>query len=839
MTCDSFVAKVPGSPGCKNCGEQQTAHAKRVPPPAPAPRTPAPIRSPPGPPAKMVVHSPKMGAKTPVREAPPSYDDVPSDDDEAPPDEPPPNGDDDDSDEEDAWTEFKCGTATILVNLKTRAVRLASDAVEEVPKPVIAKARRNSAIFQGAWTEDKKVTPDNDDDDPEEDIVVDEDEDDDEYGPPSDDPDDEEFVGRDSRVVDDRDLTLDGVSLLLKKIMGQCDQLLAIPGSFLADERVDAIATVRARLEKIYSNLEDGKLVDDRNDVDSLLNVNAIKWDFHNEIVDHYRAVTKTRVAPVFNDWYVPEYFSETPLPVQNPLAAKPVQVHIKLLVRDYNPNKAETHIVISITKRDTVGEAIEQALLKSGMHQEETPKYVLKSLGLAEFLRPSKLFFSYAYVRQCIRNGETIKCTLMKKPETEPLPANEYDLALQYNAKVDPNVKLIGEDSFKDLTLVNQLKYADLPYLPMSELHVPFHVFLAGLDNVNSKSFPRMDDYSIDTIFVESFLYYGEEKIPESMCLTNEVPVTKQIRFSQWMMEKFSSHLLYDMIPRDTRIAFIVWGNYKAEKGTEQVLLGFVAKNLVNHMGILASGPVDLPMWPFPAKKKGKHKAREIDPNFIFRATTRPNLSMREGHGRIGPVTLRIEFDTFAKPVVAPSAEVWREPNIRVVGTEVPIKSLDKQQLKQYEQIIKGDPLYELCGEDKALLWATRHSLVNDPALLPKFLQSTKWGNVHYRNEAHRLLKIWAPPFALASILELLDCKYHDYRVRQYAVNTLMRLKDDELSMYLLQLTQCLKFEPNHDSPLSRFLINRALRSPISIGQPFFWHLKAELHEPDRKSVV
>jgi len=156
--------------------------------------------------------------------------------------------------------------------------------------------------------------------------------------------------------VDDRDLPLEGVSLLLKKIMGQCDQLLAIQGSFLADERMDAIGNVRAKLEKIYTNLEDGKLVDDRNDVDSLLNINAIKWDFHNEIVDHYRAVTKTRVAPVFNDWYVPEYFSETPLPIQNPLTAKPVQVHIKLLVRDYASNKGDTHIVVSITKKVIFG---------------------------------------------------------------------------------------------------------------------------------------------------------------------------------------------------------------------------------------------------------------------------------------------------------------------------------------------------------------------------------------------------------------------------------------------------------------------------------------------------
>jgi len=220
MTCDSFTAKAPGSPACKNCGDQQASHAKKVPPPAPAPRAAPgpPHRSPPGPPAKMVVHSPKMGAKLPpgslflpnivvlhhFRDAPPDYDDLPSDDDdgEAPPEEPPPNGADDDSDDDDTWEEFRSGSAVIMVNLKTRAVRLASDAVDDVAKPAMVKARRNSAIFQGAWTEDKKPNQEintHDDDDPDEDIIVDEDEDDDdEYGPPSDDPDDEEF-GRDSR----------------------------------------------------------------------------------------------------------------------------------------------------------------------------------------------------------------------------------------------------------------------------------------------------------------------------------------------------------------------------------------------------------------------------------------------------------------------------------------------------------------------------------------------------------------------------------------------------------------------------------------------------------------
>jgi len=40
------------------------------------------------------------------------------------------------------------------------------------------------------------------------------------------------------------------------------------------------------------------------------------------------------------------------------------------------------------------------------------------------------------------------------------------------------------------------------------------------------------------------------------------------------------------------------------------------------------------------------------------------------------------------------------------------------------------------------------------------------------------------------------------------------------------------LKYEPYHDSPLSRFLISRALRNR-KIGHALYWYLKSELHVP------
>jgi phosphatidylinositol-4,5-bisphosphate 3-kinase len=61
-----------------------------------------------------------------------------------------------------------------------------------------------------------------------------------------------------------------------------------------------------------------------------------------------------------------------------------------------------------------------------------------------------------------------------------------------------------------------------------------------------------------------------------------------------------------------------------------------------------------------------------------------------------------------------------------------------------------------------------------------------------------------------------------------------LKELPDSDLKNYLLQLVQALKYEPYHDSPLARFLITRALQQRTTIGQYFFWHIKAEMHVPE-----
>lgn len=212
---------------------------------------------------------------------------------------------------------------------------------------------------------------------------------------------------------------------------------------------------------------------------------------------------------------------------------------------------------------------------------------------------------------------------------------------------------------------------------------------------------------------------------------------------------------------------------------------------------------------------------------SFLHRATTAQNLA------DANVATLHIQLDDFCLPVVAPVSERYREPNARVVGPEIPLKSLSKDQAKQFEGLLACDILRELTSDDQILLWNMRHHLVRNPSALSKFLQCVDWKHVDKRMEAYRLLELWAHPPSAVTALELLDAKFPDPVVRKYAIGLLSGLKDDELRNYLLQLVQSLKFEAYHDSPLSRFLISRALAAPMVVGHYFFWHLKAEVHAP------
>ena len=81
---------------------------------------------------------------------------------------------------------------------------------------------------------------------------------------------------------------------------------------------------------------------------------------------------------------------------------------------------------------------------------------------------------------------------------------------------------------------------------------------------------------------------------------------------------------------------------------------------------------------------------------------------------------------------------------------------------------------------------------------------------------------------------LALLDGQFGDFRVRIFAVEKLASLKDSAISLFMPQLVQALKYELWHKSPLSEFLLEKALQNTRVIGHTLFWCLKANLDNPN-----
>lgn len=161
------------------------------------------------------------------------------------------------------------------------------------------------------------------------------------------------------------------------------------------------------------------------------------------------------------------------------------------------------------------------------------------------------------------------------------------------------------------------------------------------------------------------------------------------------------------------------------------------------------------------------------------------------------------------------------------------PSKSPSEQEKVIIERIKNRDQLDDLTPEEKILLWDCREYCRDFPALLTKFLRSAQWTNAIGLEKTRQILLRWAPFDDPVEYIELLDVRYCDPVVREFAIQKLSYLDDVRLQEILLQLVQVLKFEPYHDSPLSRFLLRRALLSPLAIGHYLFWLLRSEMHLP------
>ena len=154
-------------------------------------------------------------------------------------------------------------------------------------------------------------------------------------------------------------------------------------------------------------------------------------------------------------------------------------------------------------------------------------------------------------------------------------------------------------------------------------------------------------------------------------------------------------------------------------------------------------------------------------------------------------------------------------------------------QDMEIYRKILRSGALWEpFCRIEAEVLYYYRRRLCKLPALLPKLLKCIDWQQQRQVDAALKCLSSFCADIPANIAVSLLDADQPHTPVRLFAIHALCAIPDDRLLDNFLQIVQTLKYELNHDNPVARFCLNRALQSQV-VGQHFFWALRAELHDP------
>lgn len=153
--------------------------------------------------------------------------------------------------------------------------------------------------------------------------------------------------------------------------------------------------------------------------------------------------------------------------------------------------------------------------------------------------------------------------------------------------------------------------------------------------------------------------------------------------------------------------------------------------------------------------------------------------------------------------------------------------------------QIMSYGPTRDLSSEERDLVWKFRHHLTRDKRALTKLVKSVAWTDANEVRQVTQLLPKWEE-IDMDDALELLGPSCDNRDVRAYAVDRVRKADDEEIQLYLLQLVQALKFEPEAkaedpadqtDSSLATFLIARSA-SNFQLGNYLHWYLMVELDD-------
>uniref|UniRef100_A0A8C3TWN8 Phosphatidylinositol 4,5-bisphosphate 3-kinase catalytic subunit beta isoform n=1 Tax=Catharus ustulatus TaxID=91951 RepID=A0A8C3TWN8_CATUS len=461
---------------------------------------------------------------------------------------------------------------------------------------------------------------------------------------------------------------------------------------------------------------------------------------------------------------------------------------------------------------------AIRKRLTIHGKEDEEVDPadYVLQVSGRLEYVFGDHPLIQFQYIRNCVMSRTLPQLTLVECCTIKKMCEQEM-IAIE--------AAINRKSSNLPLPLPPKKTRATTSVWDISN---PFKIILLKGNKLNTEENAK--------VHVRAGLFHGTELLCKTIVSTEISGRSDHV----WN-EVLEFEINVCDLPRMARLCFAVYAvmdKMKTKKSTKSMNpskyqtirkagkvhypVAWVNTMVFDYKGHLRSGELVLHSWSsFPD---------ELEEMLNPMGTVQTNPYTENA------TALHIRFQEYSKqPVNYPPFDKILEKAAEIARNSDNAAMAGRGGKKFYvvlKDIMERDPLSQLCENEMDLIWTLRYDCrENFPQSLPKLLLSLKWNKLEDVAQLQALLQIW-PKLLPREALELLDFNYPDQYVREYAVGCLRQMSDEELSQYLLQLVQVLKYEPFLDCALSRFLLERALGNR-RIGQMLFWHLRSEVHIP------
>lgn len=459
---------------------------------------------------------------------------------------------------------------------------------------------------------------------------------------------------------------------------------------------------------------------------------------------------------------------------------------------------------------------------------------FVLKVYGSREFLLPGDTsgslnkLIDYDYICKCINGSAQIDLVYVDKATVAFGDAERSESIADAAIARNP---LDSEVSEVILSAEGDAAEGLSPYWAFDADISQFSIRL--LDCLNLSVEPEFLKPNRGALFLAAAVYYGGKMIAPFQ-LSSVVPAS----VSPVWNEDIAFDIPMRSLPREARLCMTVFLRTDMNKvDRNRVLrsdqpLGWVNVQIFSYSGEIRAGPVSFKLW--------------------VGQVANPIGTCMENVAADNPPSLYL--DLYTNKSNTPTSTVRSMPKflpgqnglshafaIRVTAAGVALGSsgprgkdheASADEIDLLKDILRRDSLTALVDSEKEILWSNLSWCKKHPSILPKLLWAVDWTDRSTVSHLHRLLETW-PLLHPMDALQLLDFKFPDRIVRNFAIRSLESMNDNDLYRILLQLTQALKFEPYHDSALAHFLTKRSFVDQFRVGHFFFWQLKSELNAP------